>query len=63
MPSSVDFLIFQGWRLLHVNESFVFFKASGTEIYLLQQALISHPGNKSSDSEGRAARVDNCTPR
>lgn len=24
MPSSVDFLIFQGWRLLHVNESFVF---------------------------------------
>jgi len=24
MPSSVDFLIFQGSRLLHVNESFVF---------------------------------------
>lgn len=24
MPSSVDSLIFQGWRLLHVNESFVF---------------------------------------
>lgn len=24
MLSSVDFLIFQGWRILHVNESFVF---------------------------------------
>lgn len=53
MPSSVDFLIFQGWRLLHVNESFVFSKASGTEIYLLQQPLISYPGNKSPDREGR----------
>lgn len=39
-----------------------FSKDSGTEIYLLQQPLISYRGNKSSDSIGHSAPMVNLVP-
>lgn len=39
-----------------------FSKDSGTEIYLLQQPLISYHGNKSSDSIGHSAPMVNLVP-